>query len=186
MTVRDRRERERAKRHQLIVDTARELAEEEGWGAVTTRRLADRIGYSQSVLYSHFVNMEAIVQAVAVQGFAELATILRQARGRGDAPAEVLREIAYTYVEFGFGRPALYEAMFVRATDLVFGRPETPEPLQRAFTELREVVEALVGGSDPDTDTEVYWSALHGLVTLTRGRRLPVGEQGRHLEALLG
>ncbi|MEV7178839.1 hypothetical protein [Kitasatospora sp. NPDC093679] len=38
-----RRERERTERHRLIVTTARELAEAEGRGAVTTRRLAERV-----------------------------------------------------------------------------------------------------------------------------------------------
>jgi AcrR family transcriptional regulator len=48
----EHKERERAGRHRLIVSAARELAETEGWDAVTTRRLADRIEYSQPVLYS--------------------------------------------------------------------------------------------------------------------------------------
>jgi DNA-binding transcriptional regulator YbjK len=38
--ISERRERERALRHQLIITAARELAETEGWEAVTTRRLA--------------------------------------------------------------------------------------------------------------------------------------------------
>jgi AcrR family transcriptional regulator len=70
----------RAARHRLIVRTARELAEAEGWDAVTVRRLADRIEYSQPVLYSHFAGREAIVTAVAVEGFAELADARRQTR----------------------------------------------------------------------------------------------------------
>ncbi|WP_280448086.1 helix-turn-helix domain-containing protein, partial [Nocardia cyriacigeorgica] len=87
MTVQARRERERARRHRLIVDTARQLAEAEGWEAVTTRRLAALIEYSQPVLYSHFASMEAIANAVAMEGFAELADTL--ARGRaGAAPAQ--------------------------------------------------------------------------------------------------
>src|SRR6478672_1548091 len=51
---RQRRERELAQRRQLIIESARELAEAEGWSAVTTRRLADKIEYSQPVLYQHF------------------------------------------------------------------------------------------------------------------------------------
>lgn len=39
----ERRERERAHRHQLIVTTAHELAEVEGWETVTTRRPAERV-----------------------------------------------------------------------------------------------------------------------------------------------
>src|SRR5690349_23597093 len=80
MSIRERRARERRERERLIVDAARELAEAEGWAAVTTRRLAERVEYSQPVLYSHFKSMDAIMTAVAVQGFAELAAQLRAAR----------------------------------------------------------------------------------------------------------
>ena len=43
MSIQSRRERERAEREQLIITAARELAEAEGWEAVTTRRLAERV-----------------------------------------------------------------------------------------------------------------------------------------------
>ena len=58
MATEDRRARERAARRRLIVDTARQLAEAEGWDAVTTRRLSTEIEYSQPVLYKHFSGME--------------------------------------------------------------------------------------------------------------------------------
>jgi hypothetical protein len=48
----ERRARELDQRRQVIIDAARELAEADGWESVTTRRLADRIEYSQPVLYS--------------------------------------------------------------------------------------------------------------------------------------
>ena len=41
MSIQARRERERAEREKLIVTAARELAEAEGWDAVTTRRSPD-------------------------------------------------------------------------------------------------------------------------------------------------
>ncbi|MFC4083524.1 TetR family transcriptional regulator, partial [Amycolatopsis samaneae] len=73
MTQQLRRERDRAERERRIVAAARELAEAEGWDAVTTRRLAAKIEYSQPVLYSHFSGKGAIMAAAAVEGFAELA-----------------------------------------------------------------------------------------------------------------
>ncbi|MFE6921009.1 TetR/AcrR family transcriptional regulator [Nocardia sp. NPDC057663] len=185
MTVRERRERERAGRHRLIVDTARELAESQGWGAVTARRLAEAIEYSQPVLYSHFAGMEAIVQAVALQGFTELADTLAGVRARGGSPGRQLRDIAHAYVEFGVCQPALYDAMFVRVTEIAFGSPQTPEPLVRAFAELRGVIEELPGERDPEVDTEVFWSAVHGLVSLARSRRIRTDEHGQPLDVLL-
>src|SRR5258708_29124650 len=77
MPIRERRERDRARRQELIVTAARELAETEGWEAVTTRRLAERVEYSQPVLYSHFTGKDAIMAAVAVEGFAQLAPEMR-------------------------------------------------------------------------------------------------------------
>ena len=65
MAIEDRRERERAARRRLIIDTARTLAEAEGWDAVTTRRLSTAIEYSQPVLYKHFTGMEQIAAAEA-------------------------------------------------------------------------------------------------------------------------
>ncbi|WP_431044655.1 TetR/AcrR family transcriptional regulator [Streptomyces sp. P1-3] len=131
MAVQRRRERERAERHRLIVEAARELAKAEGRGAVTTRRLSERVEYSQPVLYSHFASKGAIVAAVAVDGFGELAAALRGARAAGaDAPA-VLRSLADAYLEFARARPAVYAAMFVREVDVEFGTEASPAPLKR-------------------------------------------------------
>jgi AcrR family transcriptional regulator len=48
--------------------------------SVTDRRLRERAQRSQPVLYSHFDGKDAIVRAVAIEGIADLAAQLRQAR----------------------------------------------------------------------------------------------------------
>jgi AcrR family transcriptional regulator len=172
MTVTERQQRDRARRRQAIITTARELAEAEGWDAVTTRRLADRIEYSQPVLYSHFASKGDIIEAVALEGFAELRLILRDAREAAGSPLAALQALAGAYVSFALEHPALYDAMFTLSTRLPFGQPDTPRELLAAFSELAETVTPLAGGRDPDTLTEVAWSALHGIATLTRAHRL--------------
>jgi AcrR family transcriptional regulator len=172
MTVAERRQRDRAHRRQAIITAARQLAEAEGWDTVTTRRLADRIEYSQPVLYSHFASKGGIIDAVAVEGFAELCLILRDAREAAGSPEAALRELGEAYIGFALEHPALYDAMFTLNTELPFGRPEAPRELHAAFAELREAVTPLAGGRDPETLAEVAWSALHGAATLTRARRL--------------
>lgn len=174
MAAQQRRERERAERHRLIVTAARELAEAEGWGAVTTRRLSERVEYSQPVLYSHFKGKSAIVAAVALDGFGELAEVLRAARTSDPAPRTGLRALADAYLDFARDRPAVYAAMFVHENDIEFGGAATPAPLRAAFGELLDGVRPLAAArdADPETLTEVFWSALHGLATLTEGSRL--------------
>jgi AcrR family transcriptional regulator len=180
MPTQSRRERARGERRDLIVRTARELAESDGWDAVTTRRLAEAVDYSQPVLYGHFKNMDAIASAVALNGIEELTVVLHAARSsEQDRPVEALRAMADAYLRYAEEHPAVYEAMFVRRTDLVFGSAESPAVLKDAFEEIRAGVEPFASG-DSETLTEVFWSALHGQATLNRGHRLrPTHQQSR-------
>ena len=186
MTRVERRERERAERRQAIVTAARDLAEAEGWEAVTTRRLSDRIEYSQPVLYSHFENRDAIIEAVAVEGFSELAAAMHHAKSKARSPQAALRGTARAYIEFATANPALYEAMFTLATDLPFGRPEAPAQLHDAFDEIRKAVEPLAGRRDPDTMAEVVWSSMHGLASLARAGRLRPDFHDKRMAILAG
>ncbi len=167
MTQRQRRVRDRTERGQRIVTAARELAEAEGWDAVTTRRLAAVIEYSQPVLYSHFPGgKDAIMAAAALEGFAELAATLGAARPGG------LGGVTRAYVEFAEAKPALYDAMFTLASELRFAEDDTPEVMKACFAELLAVVEPVAGTRTAGVLTEVFWSTLHGLITLDRGHRL--------------
>src|SRR3569833_731849 len=185
MSIQTRRERERAEREQLIVTAARELAESEGWDAVTTRRLAAEIEYSQPVRYSHFKGKDAIMAAGAVEGFADLAAELRAARTSATGARQALAAVGGAYSAFAEQRPALYDAMFTNAVDLPFATPEAPPALKAAFGELRETVRPLAGDADPETLTETLWSGLHGLITLIRNGRLRRGDNERRLALLL-
>ncbi|MEU8228487.1 TetR/AcrR family transcriptional regulator [Actinoplanes sp. NPDC048967] len=185
MAIEDRRQRERDARRRLITATARTLAETEGWEAVTTRRLSTEIEYSQPVLYKHFGSMEDIVEAVAVEGFEELAETLRAARGDSRAPGDELGRVAAAYSGFATKNPALFDAMFIRSTRLHFAAEDTPVPLKEAFAELRAAVATIAGGRDVDTLTEVVWSALHGLVVLGRNGRLRPGHDTARIELLV-
>src|SRR5262245_24142569 len=168
MATEDRRARERDARRRLIVATARQLAEAEGWDAVTTRRLSSQIEYSQPVLYKHFAGMEQIAEAVAIDGFAELADACSAASSGAGTASDALTRIAHAYLDFARDNPAVYDAMFTRATTLRFADRDTPPQLEAAFAGLRQAVGLVADEHDADTLTEVCWNAMHGPVTLTR------------------
>jgi AcrR family transcriptional regulator len=185
VAIEDRRERERADRRRLILRTARKLAEAEGWDAVTTRRLSTEIEYSQPVLYKHFTGMEQIADAIAIDGFGELADVIRAARSGLGAAGDDLGRIADAYLDFARDNPAVYDAMFARATTLRFAAEDTPPQLMAAFAELRQAVGLVGGEQDADTLTEVLWAALHGLVTLSRTGRLRPDYGSERLQLLV-
>jgi AcrR family transcriptional regulator len=185
MAINERRAREQAARRRLIISTARRLAEAEGWEAVTTRRLSDEIEYSQPVLYKHFSGMDNIAAAVAIDGFGELAEALSSARRGRQTPKATLKRIAHAYIKFADKNPALYDAMFIRATTLRFAEADTPPELSEAFAQLRQAVTEIADRQDVDTLAEVLWAALHGLVTLNRGGRLRPGQHYARVELLI-
>jgi AcrR family transcriptional regulator len=170
--IAERKVRERADREHRIVAAARVIAEREGWDAVTIRRLADEIEYSQPVLYSHFENRDAIVAAVALEGFKELSVGLRAATHGSTGQRNALKNVAMAYLAFALRHPALYEAMFILPTNLRFAQAETRPELRAAFEALSAVVTPFC--VDAETATETFWAALHGLYELERsGRNRP-------------
>jgi AcrR family transcriptional regulator len=162
----------RAGRRDRIVQAAGEIAEAEGWPAVTVRRLADTIGFSQPVLYGHFPDgRDGIVRAVALAGFVQLGALLTAAADLG--------ALCAAYLDFARSRPATYEAMFSMPTDLEFARPTTPEPLRAAFGPLLSTM-------GDETRAEILWSALHGLANLSRHGRLRSDHAQARVDLLIG
>lgn len=170
MSIAERKGRHRAERENRIVTSARAIAESEGWDAVTLRRLAKEIEYSQPVLYSHFENRDAIVAAVALQGFREIAEALREAVHGSMDQKDAVEKAAMSYLGFALRHPAVYDAMFTLPTDLRFAEAETKPELQAAFEALAAVVTPFC--ADVEVATETFWAALHGLAELDRSGRI--------------
>jgi AcrR family transcriptional regulator len=157
-------------RRDQIIRAARELAESDGWAAVTMRRVASQLGVTQPVLYSAFTGRQALIDAVALSGFTEIAEALEAADAQ---PMARMR----AYLDFAVARPHLYEAMFSMPSGLGFGTGSAPEPLRRAFAAIHEVFPG------PDhTRAEVAWATLHGLATLQMGGRQPESRVQSRLE----
>lgn len=169
-------------------------------------RLAERIEYSQPVLYSHFRGKREIIGAVALEGAAEMATALRAATSAAtsatasaatsaatsastpaaDGSRARVTALARAYLDFAARNPAVYDAMFQLDGGLAFAREDTPEPLKDAFAALLESLGEVAGeGVHPGLFTEVFWAALHGLATLTRAGRLPPEDAERRVELLV-
>jgi len=181
--IAERKGRERAEREYRIVAAARVIAEREGWDAVTVRRLAEEIEYSQPVLYSHFKNREAIVAAVAVEGFQEITIALREAASGSTGQRNALKNVAMAYLAFASSRPALYEAMFVLPTNLRFAEAETRPELRAAFEALAAVVTPFC--VDVADVTETFWAALHGLAELERSGRIRPTARGERIALVI-
>lgn len=173
------RQRRSLARRRLLLDVALSLAEDEGWEAVTTRRLAEAIDYSQPVIYQHFRNREDLIRTIVVEGFANLTERVRQvAQSASTAPLE---DLCRAYLEFGTTQPRLYEAMFTHSTTLPFAQAQTPPELREAFDALASVVMREAPHADIAAVTELYWACCHGLVSLLNAGRIPRDRLEHHV-----
>ena len=185
-TAAGRRARQVQERRERIVAAARTLAEEQGWDAVTTRRLADAIEYSQPVLYGHFPQGRAqIVTAVALVGFEELAAELSPAALGERTDAERVRALVTAYLDFAARNPATYDAMFLLPLVVPFAQDDTPAVMQAGFAAIVDTLERLRRlPAAPQTAAEMLWGAMHGLASLHRAGRLSAASDER-VEALV-
>ena len=180
--IAERKLRDKQARRTQIVSAARRIAELEGWSNVTIRRLADEIAYSQPVLYAHFENREAILAAVAIEGFQEIGLTLEKARKRIKRGSSV-EAVAVAYLEFAASSPALYEVMFSLSLTVQFDHAATPPELRFAFSQLLELFPG--PRSRSDVLSELFWASLHGIAELTRTKRFPPIRQKERVKELV-
>lgn len=99
---------------ETLLAAARRLLETEGHSNLSLRKCAQAAGVSATAPQNHFANKEALLTALAAQGYAELETYMK--RGvKETADRGARRQAALLgYVAFAQELPALYELMFAR------------------------------------------------------------------------
>ncbi|MFI9374412.1 TetR/AcrR family transcriptional regulator [Streptomyces parvulus] len=142
---------------------ARELLEEDGSAALSLRAVARRAGVSATAPYRHYADRDALVSAVAAEGYRELAQHLTEAHPAPSTPDE-LAAVAVAYVQFALEHPALFRAMFAEPCD-----PTSEERVAAtaAISEyVRSIVRATFPGVDADALSTTVWALVHGLAFL--------------------
>jgi AcrR family transcriptional regulator len=175
MGTKERRERERRELRKKILDAARALFVEQGYDAVTMRKIAAAIEYSPTAIYLHFEDKMAVMRALCDQDYLALAKRFRKLAAVAD-PVERLRQAGLAYAEFGFKHPNHYQWMFM--TPHPHNRPEdsaleqgNPEVDAYAFL-MWTVGQAIAAGrfrpeiQDVELVSQVIWSGIHGVVSL--------------------
>jgi len=93
MGITERRIRQKEEVRHRILETAWQIVREEGWQALSIRKIADAIEYSVPVVYDHFENKEAILEDFSRQGFELLVKKLQAAKKKSDDPATQLKHM---------------------------------------------------------------------------------------------
>ena len=179
MGTKERRDRERTALKQRILGAALEIATEEGWPAVTVRKVADRIEYTAPALYAHFESKDGILQELVREGFGKLSALLQAAYSTTADPTERMVGLALAYCDFAWENRELYQVMhgLGGAACKTLGPPEASDP---GGALLRAAVSAALAPADPrtldlDSELDIHRATLYGLVALAMDGRLPGG-----------
>lgn len=158
-----------------LVEQGLVLLEASDQADLSLRELARRVGVSANAAYRHFANKDALLAALAAEGFRRFnVTQIRAATGEVDQ-ASSFRQAGRAYVQFAQDNPALFRLMFGRST----AKEETEElkqASQASFETLKMAVAQLAGLpiDDPQVTVKamIAWSLVHGLSHLALDGRL--------------
>lgn len=159
---------------ETLVQQATDMVNDVGIEGLSLRKLADAVGVSRTALYHHFADKNALLCAIAEQGFSrwrsEAEKIFVQT---GLSPQEKVTRFVRDYIYYAADNPQLYELMFGRTIWKNASPTETLKSI--AYPCFQQQVEMTrqwqaQGIMPQQEDTlrlaQVTWGTMHGIARL--------------------
>jgi AcrR family transcriptional regulator len=186
MDSKKRREREKEKLRQQILNAARTISLEDGWHAVTIRKIAKKIEYTPPTIYEYFRNKDDIFYTLLRMGYQKLYYLFVETYQTIPDPKERLFRLGTTYWNFAWEYKELYQVMN-GLNGVRFGVESIPNEAKDIYSLLKKAVEELLQQYQQPLENAhhqvvLLWATLHGLISLTMTKQIAGGiEQGKKL-----
>ncbi|HYA35686.1 MAG TPA: TetR/AcrR family transcriptional regulator [Candidatus Binataceae bacterium] len=160
-----------------LLDAAAKILEANDAGELGLRAVARMAGVSQAAPYRHFADKQALLAAVAEEGFRTMSEAMRHAAASARDPAERLLGLGVGYVEFATAHRAHFRVMFGRELIDKSQFPDLAKAASEAFSVLYDtILECQRAGvtrrDDPAEQAFAAWSIVHGLANLIVNEQL--------------
>ncbi|MGN6147264.1 MAG: TetR/AcrR family transcriptional regulator [Rhizomicrobium sp.] len=157
-----KREQTKQQNRQIILDAARIVFAEHGYGATTVRDIIRATPLASGTFYNYFQSKEEVYQAMQDETALVIRPKLREAREKATTVEEFISATFQTFFEF-----VLRDGVDVRAlrhnADTMRMRMDTPEVIA-GFDELREDIEkAIARGLFPPVDADYLMASIVGV-----------------------
>lgn len=144
---------------------------------LSLRQLAKDVGVSANAAYRHFEDKDALLSAMAAEGFRRFARAQQDAVAQVPQPEDRLKASGRAYVAFAQAHPALYRLMFQRLSCVVTD-PDLAHSALSGMSVLLEATSSMLHAPVDDERVRVVaagcWSLVHGLSALSQGGQLAV------------
>lgn len=166
----------------VLLERAEAMLREDGLDGLSLRELARQAGVSHGAPRSHFVDRQALLDALIERGFTRLTNDVRRALSGHRSQRARLGRVAQAYVDFAIDDAALMELMFLAKTTGL------PPASRDAAAGLFQVLDEAMGPSDqPSQDpssrvsfTLLFGATMQGIAALVSSHRI-TREQGDSL-----
>jgi len=171
MASKDRILRLKEETRMNILDAAFRIVKEEGWDALSMRKIADAIEYTAPIIYEYFDNKDAILLELTRRGYMLLTRDLEEARNAHRLPARQLEAMWVAYWNFAFANQEYYKLMYGVSTNCHCSYVNTLPEAEKQWDLFTEVIGELMHIEDLESDlicTKYYtfWSVVHGLISI--------------------
>ena len=116
MGSKERKERERMEKQELILNTAAEIMKKDGIDNISIRKIAHRIEYSPAIIYHYFKDKNEIIGHLMKRGYQKILDGLASAQNTTDDPQEKLRQMTRNYIEVSLQMSDEYKAVQLNST----------------------------------------------------------------------
>lgn len=158
-----------------LIDAAIALMQEVEISQLSLREICRRIGVSHNAPYRHFADKDALLTAVAEDGFLLLCeTLEAEIPKDSDNPFKELQDIGIAYIQFALDHPSQYRLMFGKYRKTLALKP--PDLAKAPGETLMVLIDASVQGESFDQVTlNAQAQALMVLVNVViRGQQIGV------------
>lgn len=170
MGSKERIQRQKEDTRKSILAAALQIVKQEGWAALSMRKIADVIEYTAPIIYEYFPNKEGILLELTRQGYISLGLKVKEARDRKKSAEEQLEAMWLAYWDFAFEEKEFYQLMYgvqVNCCELYKKMPEAEYTTDLFY----DAIEKLLTKQPVSEDTSclkyyTFWSLIHGLISI--------------------
>ena len=147
--------------HELIITTAIRIIDDEGFAALSARKISGEIGYSAGTIYNVYKSMDDLIVTINARSLDIMASQIKSLpHSVGQTPCDQLKAMAKIYLNFVHSHKERWFALFT--------------PIERAILSLYAESSTTGSSKDAKLAARTLWASVHGICFIDQSGKMPL------------